>query len=272
MFVCYLDDSYADQATYMTMAGYVATRDAWRAFEAEIEPIFVRYGVTVLHALDFHGTRGEFRGWTAVKKNTFVDEVYDVAARWIRFGISRRIHRQTYRQRQDDTGLNKSMSALGVAFSSIWTAVTLQTSVSEEIRRSGLSFVIEAGNNNETEILNFYNKLKSHEMFAGSAMGMSFVPKHDSRAVQLADFLAFYSRREADREARFDGRIWLPREKIYRRFYRRLSHSCLTANEPYVSRIENWRDIQFNGQTNADRPFASERPVIRKRQRPRPPR
>ncbi len=65
MLVCYLDDSGKDpQNRITTIAGYAATEEQWRAFEADAEPIFADYGVKVLHASDLHSTDGEFKGWT----------------------------------------------------------------------------------------------------------------------------------------------------------------------------------------------------------------
>ena len=60
MLVCYLDDSGTDrQNRLVTLAGYIAKEDQWSAFEAEVEPIFGRYGVKVLHTVDLHNTDGE---------------------------------------------------------------------------------------------------------------------------------------------------------------------------------------------------------------------
>jgi hypothetical protein len=44
--ICYLDDSGKDaQNPITTIAGYVATAEAWAEYEAAVEPIFARYGV-----------------------------------------------------------------------------------------------------------------------------------------------------------------------------------------------------------------------------------
>jgi hypothetical protein len=62
LLVCYLDDSGKDpQNLATTLAGYVADESSWAEFEAEVEPLFTKYGVATLHAMDLHGTRGDFR-------------------------------------------------------------------------------------------------------------------------------------------------------------------------------------------------------------------
>jgi hypothetical protein len=58
----------------ITVAGYAAIEEQWRAFEAEVEPIFAKYGVRVLHTTDLHSSDGEFRGWIVLRKQAFVAE------------------------------------------------------------------------------------------------------------------------------------------------------------------------------------------------------
>ena len=68
MLVCYLDDSGTDRRNRLvTLAGYIAKEDQWSAFETEVEPIFGRYGVKVLHTVDLHNTDG--RAFTLMAPN-----------------------------------------------------------------------------------------------------------------------------------------------------------------------------------------------------------
>lgn len=265
MFVCYLDDSDAEQSAILTLAGYVAPLSSWEAFEAEADPIFANYGVPILHAKEFHDTKDAFKGWSGVKKNSFVDELYAVARRSVSFGISRSIHKKTYKERQFETGLNKSMSAYGVLFSAIMVAVSRQNSLAKLVQEQGLSFIVESGHNNNEEIEQYFHRFKNWEMFDGVVRSLSFSGKAESRAIQLADFYAFYSRREAARSARFDNKLALPRERIFERFRKTLPHHEFVAKDPYVSQLDDWHDLEFNGDTRANRPFPSERPVGAKR-------
>ena len=88
VFACYLDDSGHDQRV-VTMAGYVASIDAWKEFEAKAEEFLAHYEVPVFHAKEFRSTKGYFEGWTRIKKRSFAIEWYDIAeplevlsARW----------------------------------------------------------------------------------------------------------------------------------------------------------------------------------------------
>ena len=64
MFVCYLDDSGKDpQNPGTTLAGYVAKDTEWHLFEESVGPVFEEFGVEVLHAIDLHNTKSDFKGW-----------------------------------------------------------------------------------------------------------------------------------------------------------------------------------------------------------------
>ena len=64
VFVCYLDDSGKDpQNRITTIGGYIAKAEAWEAFEAEVESIFQKRNVSVLHAKEMEDTDGDFKGW-----------------------------------------------------------------------------------------------------------------------------------------------------------------------------------------------------------------
>ncbi len=68
-------------------------------------------------------------------------------------------------------------------------------SVGRLAHTEGVSFVLESGheNNGEAERA-FYDVRKLHSL-EGVLRSMCFVPKEHCRAIQMADLLAFYSRR-----------------------------------------------------------------------------
>ncbi|MHC2282168.1 hypothetical protein ACVME8_008811 [Bradyrhizobium diazoefficiens] len=99
MLACYLDDSGKDpQNPITTIAGYVASEDAWARFEAEVEPVFAERNVSILHAMDLHGTRGEFENWTVLSKQAFVAQIAQAAARHVSMGLSMSALKGTYRE------------------------------------------------------------------------------------------------------------------------------------------------------------------------------
>ena len=63
----------------------------------------------------------------------------------------------------------------------------------------GLAFILEAGHENNPEAeQNFHAVRKLHKL-EETLRSISFVPKDNCRAVQMADLFAFYSRRDSAR-------------------------------------------------------------------------
>jgi hypothetical protein len=77
MLYFFLDDSGTDdRSPVITMAGYVAHSHHWAIFDKRAKKLYPCYGITKLHSSDFHGTKGEFAGWTGDKKMEFVRELF----------------------------------------------------------------------------------------------------------------------------------------------------------------------------------------------------
>jgi hypothetical protein len=115
MLVCYLDDSGKDpQNAITTIAGYAATAEQWAAFETAAEPIFAEYAVDVLHATDLHGSRGEFGGWSVLKKQTFVAKLCTALSQYARLGVSASAHKARYKNRAAESDRKRTVTPLHV--------------------------------------------------------------------------------------------------------------------------------------------------------------
>ncbi len=100
MLVCYLDDGGKDsQNPITTIAGYVASEDAWASFEKEVEPYFAERKVSILHAVDLNNTRGEFKGWSVLNKEALIARIAQVASRHVSFGVSMSAQKGNYKDR-----------------------------------------------------------------------------------------------------------------------------------------------------------------------------
>lgn len=232
VFVCYLDDSGKDQRV-VTLAGYVAHIDAWREFEIASEELLARHEVPIFHGKDFHNTKGAFAGWSRIKKRSFTQEWYDIAKPKVDMGISISMRQQKYRSRQKELGLNQSMSAYGCCFSAIVITLTRNSRTAPHIEREGISFLVESGNSNNSEIEGWFHKVFRFPAFKGALKAISFVDKTSSRAIQLADFYAFYSRRDAVMQDRFDGKLALPMNAIFALMKERVHHFEFVGRDPY---------------------------------------
>ena len=78
------------------------------------------------------------------------------------------------------------------------------------IRQHGVSFLVESGNANNAELEKQFHAASQLPAFEGCLRSISFISKNSCRAIQLADLLAFYTRRQMRNADRFDYKMVLP--------------------------------------------------------------
>lgn len=195
VFVCYLDDSDAEQSSVITLAGYIQSLVDWEKFESHAEAVCREYGVDVLHAKEFHGTKGCFEGWTYKKKSRFIEDLYSTSPDML--GISVSVGKANFRKRQKELGFAPSLSAYGYAFHQVATGFIHSKFSKKQIDEQGLSLVVETGHKNNGDLERTFHQIKKDPMHRGCLKSLSFSGKHESRAIQLADLYAFYSRRQS---------------------------------------------------------------------------
>lgn len=195
MLVCYLDDSDSEQSSVATLAGYVQHAEDWEAFEIHAEEVYKKYDVSVLHATDLQGTRGCFKGWKYADKRDFIDDLFRGSDRLS--GISHSVHKSKFRALQPEIRWAQQSSTYGYALEATIGGFINNTIPDLNIKSVGLSLVIESGNrNSELEIA--FNKARDSS-FGKDLHSLEFSGKEGSRAIQLADLFAFYSRRHASK-------------------------------------------------------------------------
>ena len=195
MFVCYLDDSGQDPENPITaLGGCMAREEAWSLFERNVEPVFKEFGVEVLHAVNLHNTKGDFKLWPRDKKEKFVSRVCEAMAPNVLRGISVSVNKENYQARREESkakGTEKS-SPYDYCFRVISDWLMKQA----EICAVGVSFILEDGHGNNAEVEKGFHKLRQRYKLEEVLRSLSFHAKKDSRAIQLADLYAYYSRRQ----------------------------------------------------------------------------
>ena len=197
--VSYLDDSGTDaENPLVTMAGYIGTVDAWRAFETEAAAIKSDFGVTDLHGKELHDGGGDFKGWPVAKKCEFLRRINEALAPRVGLAVSFATLKGSFRERQ--AGHPTVQSPYGFCFTGILDLLLRDESFLAVIERPGvtISFVIEEGNKNNQEILQRYQRVKKrHPGKLKFLSGMVFAAKGSSIAIEAADLFAFLTRRHA---------------------------------------------------------------------------
>lgn len=210
VFECYLDDSGTSGLPIVTMAGFLAPLEAWEELEPQWDSILSGYNVDLLHSKEFYSTKPPFKTWKKIKKLSFADELFTASHGRI-FGLSASISvDEIARLKKADPGFS-DMSPMGVAFSSILMKAISDDQFGASVKEQGIAFLIETGNRNNAEIDRFFHRMADLPAFEGCLRSISFIPKKHCRAIQMADFLAFFSRRQAHNHYRFQGKLVLPK-------------------------------------------------------------
>ena len=201
MLTCYLDDSGKDpQNPITTVAGYLARDDAWQAFETEVEPIFAEKKVSVLHARDLHAGDSDFKGWIVLQKHAFVAQIMNVAAPRVMIGVSMSAHKDNYREhagyRASGDEPRRTVTPYTFCFQVIVDWLLRDIRVGRAVHSEGLALVLECGHENNSQAEQEFYVVRKKYGLENVLRSISFVPKELCRAIQLADLLAFYSRRD----------------------------------------------------------------------------
>lgn len=194
-FACYLDDSYS-AGSVVSLAGYFATNENWARYEQAADEIYLKYGISELHTMDLHSNKRAFKGWQHPKKRAFLAELFAAAKDSNLVGVAHCTTKTLAKSFRQANKATAQMSALGILFGNMVNTVCSNQGLLEISGARDVSFVIEQGNKNNSGILIEYNQRKS-EGNLERAKSLSFVGKGDCKAIHIADFWAFYSRRLA---------------------------------------------------------------------------
>jgi hypothetical protein len=234
MIVCYLDDSGKNPESSITsLAGYVASERGWANYESEVEKWFAEYGVRVLHAKELHDTDGNFKGWPVLKKQAFVSRICQARSPHLLLGVGIAAHKTNYRKRAAESNRKRTSTPYAFCMNVIVDWLLRDVRVGRAVNTEGLALVIESGHEENGDAERAFQAIREEHGLENVLLSISFVPKSSCRAVQLADLLAFYARREASEleDARRSGRSSRPMETMLRVIAENLIHRGFIATD-----------------------------------------
>ncbi len=200
--VCYLDDSGTGiESPIVTLSGFVGTLDSWSAFEREAKPVLDAANVTYVRGRDIFSSKGEYKDpkWTVERKLDLIRSLNEKLAPRLGLGLSFGTLKEPFKERSK--GRTRIQSPFGFCFEMLFHGLLAHKGFQNVVQKDGvtLSFVIEEGNANNAEIFQRYQRLKrDHGDKVPFFAGMAFAQKNSSIALQMADLLAFFSRRHSE--------------------------------------------------------------------------
>jgi hypothetical protein len=183
------------------MAGYVSTMGGWKAFERKSRKLFKGEQIEVFHAKDFHHEAQEFEGWREPRKMRFATEWLEIAKEHVFCGATISIDKASYNSARHHRKTTANVAPFTYCLNIVMERLCGDGETWDLIQKDQLSLIFEKGNAHdgglkvEFENIKLRNKLDEH---LGSA---TVAPKRSSRALQLADYLAFFSWQQAEKAA-----------------------------------------------------------------------
>lgn len=202
--VCYLDDAGTDpQNQFVSLSGFIGTLDAWAAFEDEAKSVMDEYGVSYIRGRDIWASDGDYSDqkiWTIDHKIKFIEALNEKLAPRVGLGVSFGTHKTQYEKRSKGRR-TRIQSSFGFCFEMLFHSVLDDEGFKKVVQMEGvdISWVIEEGNKNNAEIIQRYQRLmRNHGDKLSYFAGMSLAKKNSTIAIQVADLLAFLSRRHLE--------------------------------------------------------------------------
>jgi Protein of unknown function (DUF3800) len=197
---CYLDDSGTADEPFVTIAGYLGPYALWTSFERAAKLVLDHCDVDVVSGKQLHRTKGDFKGWKIRKKEKFVTALQRHLKDAAVFGMTFSIEKEPYARAKIVHGKNKNESAYGYAFRIVMDTIFRSKFVREAFAQKGwrTNIVIEQGNKNNADANRIYNHQLIHAPYGKLLGGFTEAPKDSTISLQMADLLAYYSRRHVE--------------------------------------------------------------------------
>lgn len=199
VFACYLDEARTDkESALVTMAGYVAPYSDWLPFEKAAAIKCEERGVRVIHGYDLENNKKDFKGWDRPKKECFVQALQDCLKPTGAMGFAYSVAKAEFVAAKRLHKVMPNESAYGFCFRMIADRICNDPVMRmnfETIPGADISFILESGATNGEDARRVFNDLKERHPFRGRLAAFTFAPKDSTRSLQMADLLAFYSRR-----------------------------------------------------------------------------
>jgi len=235
---CYLDDSGThDESPLVTIAGYIMDDEGWAAFERDAELICANRGFAgrPLHAVDMQQNNPPYEDWSILNKQAFIAQLCLALKPHGPLGSSISVTRKFYERRAREAGRSSVYSPYAWAFQVILNWILTSVQIGKKVREEGVRFVVEQGSKNNDGIAHAYEYVaRTYAEELGSTLrGLEFVPKGHSRAIQMADLLAYYSyRRGMHLEGlAMDKHPSVALDAVTKVMLETCPHQCVVAND-----------------------------------------
>jgi hypothetical protein len=111
-------------------------------------------------------------------------------------GLSMSALKGTYKSRASESGRKRTVTPYSFCFQVIVDWILRDRRIGPLSNTEGVALILECGHENNAEAEEQFHSVRKLHKIEHLLHSISFVPKESCRAIQLADLLAFYSRRD----------------------------------------------------------------------------
>jgi hypothetical protein len=196
----FLDDSGMGQAPASVIGGFVSTTERWKEFSSEWQDALdVRPAIAYFKMKEANGLRGEFKGWSADRRDERIALLFSIIERHAMFGVSSAIQHEMYNAIFRGR-LSKPTASLEYPYFILFHGVV--TSIAQHLAKSGhaepIDFVFDTQPDQMKKMLKGWELFVSRSGDAHRALiKKPPVFRDDKRALplQAADLHAWWVRK-----------------------------------------------------------------------------
>lgn len=113
----------------------------------------------------------------------------------LQLGVSMSAVKETYAMRAEESDWKRIVTPYTYCFNVLIDWLFRDTRVGCAANMEGVAFILECGHENNAEAEQCFHNVRELHKLDHVLRSISFVPKNHCRAIQIADLIAFYSRR-----------------------------------------------------------------------------
>jgi hypothetical protein len=196
MIVCHLDDSGEDRDPVVTLAGYLTTATEWAKFEPRADEYFAASGVEYLTTKELYHRKGQFKDWSSAETLKFATGLFEILGEHCSLGVEFSVFKEPFNRRKLELGMKREGGPFTFCLKGLLNNLMKDEVMQKCLALDGvdLSFVIESGTRSGP-LVGAFNVLKDAGAYEGMLGSCVLEDKKKLKALQVSDFLAFFSRR-----------------------------------------------------------------------------
>jgi hypothetical protein len=192
----YFDESgtHGKESPVVTIAGFIASDDQWRAYERDLSQLLIEHEVKVFHAIEFRTRKGDFKGWPTQKRARFNSRFLKLADDHLACGLAMVLRPEDYTNIYR-VGQFSRRARIDTHYGLCFRTALWKSAVLMKDRRADwpLNVVLETGHKNAGDAIRVFGEFQEglNAEYSSSLGKLDFASKGNCLPLAMADSLAY---------------------------------------------------------------------------------